>query len=125
MIAPRFAAMLARVELARLLVEGLKGGADFLRVAAAHQLGDELHLALAGDMGADTARLLDLSPQLLVQRHPRQLRPGQIDQPRGQGPDFEGVAAPLRFADFVRRVAGRMASFDVLSDHIRPEGSFR
>jgi hypothetical protein len=111
MVAPGFAAVLPGSELPGIHVEGLDGQRDWLLIDAAQQFGHELHLPLAGHVGADLARLVDRRSQLPVQWNLGQAGRADADEFCRQRSGFQGFAAPLALAAEGRRLVEIFLAF--------------
>jgi hypothetical protein len=79
------------------------------------QLGDELQLPLAGDVGADAAGFADRCAHRFVQRHLGQQGRAQADQAGSQRLDLERIAPRWLLLGFALGLSSR---YTLLSAHV-------
>ena len=113
------------------LVQGVADGLEGLVVLAAHLLGQEGELALAGDMGGDLPGVLQVREQVVGDRQPGQLARREAGELLGQFEHLQGVAALLaaaggeEFAGFVVASAHGGGVLSFAGDSTRSEDGTR
>jgi len=120
-ITPGFATVLASCDLPGFTIKFLESVKNGLQVLPAQQLCDELHLALAGAIGAHAPGFRDGCPDAVIQRDPSQFGLIQIDQFLGQRFHLQSIATALAFADGQRFLQKFFLAFHLyLNDYFQP-----